>query len=562
MNIYNFKNYSMKKNIFIIPTLLLLITVLPSCSKKTAPVSNQVIIGIDSDIESLNPLFSFSGYENNISELLYLKLVQSDWNDEDGTLIYHPMLAKSWQWNKDSSAVTFYLRDNVNWSDGKKVTAEDVVFSFDVYSDENIQSKLYDTFDNFVLDKSKHIILDKAFEIKDPYTLTIKFKKNSVPSFIYVDLPIIPKHVYEKLNRKKFAILEKEIAPVTNGPFNFTKWDKNQAIILTANKNSFLYNPNHIQKIIFKIVPNYNSRLTQLKKGEIDLMEDVRTDDLPSLKSLGFIQISPLPEREYDYIGWNNIDSDTLKKKNKFISNKFFGDPLVRKALTFAVNRQEIIDEYLGDYGQIAFGPVAPIFKTSYSNIKPLVFSLDSAKFYLAKAGWKDTDKNGVLDKNGLNFSFPFYITPGNPRREFASTLLRNNLKSIGINVEIKKIDMQVLMPKLFAKQVDAWMLGWVVGLPLDLYMFWHSSSEASQLNFVSYKNELVDKYLEEFKNAKSEKLKSGLAKKIQTLIHKDQPVTFLYWINNLIAYNKRIKNVKITPLEPIHYSWNWSVNK
>jgi len=553
----------MKKNLFLILLLLILITLFPSCSKKSSLVSNQVIVGIDSDIESLNPLFSFSGYENNISELLYLKLVQSDWENKSGTLIYHSMLAKKWQWNKDSSAVTFHLRDDVNWSDGKKVTAEDVVFSFDVYSDENIQSKLYDTFDNFVLDKSKHIILDKAFVIKDPYTITIKFKKNSVPSFNYVDLPIIPKHVYEKLDRKKFAVLEKEIAPVTDGPFNFAKWDKNQDIILTANKKSFLYNPKHIQKMIFKIIPDYNSRITQLKKGEIDYMEDVRTDDLASLKSLGFIQIAPLPEREYDYIGWNNIDPVIFKKKNKFVPNKFFGDPLVRKALTFTVNRHEIIDEYLGDYGKIAFGPVAPIFKTSYAkNIKPFVFNLDSAKYYLAKAGWKDTDKDGVLDKNGLNFSFPFYITPGNPRREFASTLLKNDLKSIGINIEIKKIDLQALMPRLFSKQVDAWMLGWVVGLPLDLYMFWHSNSEASQLNFVSYKNKLVDKYLEEFKSAKAEKLKSELAKKIQILLHQDQPVTFLYWIQNLIAYNKRIKNVKITPLEPIHYSWNWSVNK
>ena len=72
----------------------------------------------------------------------------------------------------------------------------------------------------------------------------------------------------------------------------------------------------------------------------------------------------------------------------------------------------------------------------------------------------------------------------------------------------------------------------------------------------------MVDKYLERYKKVKSKKIKSVLAKKIQVLIQKDQPVTFLYWIQNLIAYNKRIQNVKITPLEPIHYSWNWSVNK
>ncbi|PIW69284.1 MAG: hypothetical protein COW08_07955 [Ignavibacteriales bacterium CG12_big_fil_rev_8_21_14_0_65_30_8] len=552
----------MKKKLFITTLLFFVLVFLPSCSKISDQSSNQVVIGIDSDIESLNPLFSFSGFENNISELLYLKLVQSDWDDENGALVYSPMLAKSWEWNNDSTFVTFYLRDDVLWSDSQKVTAEDVVFSYDIYSDEKIESKLYDTFNNFALEESRHIKIEDSFEIIDPYTLKINFKKNSIPSLIDVDLPIIPKHIFGKINREKFTTLEKDITPVTNGPFNFTSWDKNQSIILTANKNSFMYNPNNIQKIIFKIVPDYTSRITQLKKGEIDYMEDIRTDDIPSLRSLDFIQLSALPPREYDYIGWNNIDPEYFKKSNKTKPNKFFGDPLVRKALTFAVNRQEIIDEYLGDYGQIAFGPVSPIFRSSFAEIDPLKYNLDSARFYLSKAGWTDSNKDGVLDKNGLNFSFNFYITNGNPRREFASTLLKNNLKSIGINVEIKKMDLQVLMPKLFEKEIDAWMLGWVVGMPLDMYIFWHTSSEVSQLNFTSYSNKKVDKYLEQYKKTKSEKIKDELAKKIQSLINNDQPVTFLYWIQNLVAYNKRIQNLKITPLEPIHYCWNWTVNK
>ncbi|PJB00075.1 MAG: hypothetical protein CO128_01550 [Ignavibacteriales bacterium CG_4_9_14_3_um_filter_30_11] len=551
----------MMKKLFITSLLYLIVVFLPSCSKKSDRISNQVVIGIDSDVESLNPLFSFSGYENNIGELLYLKLVQSDWDEDNGSLVYSPMLAKSWEWNKDSTSVTFYLRNDVIWSDSQQVTAEDVVFSFDIYSDENIESKLYDTFNNFDLDNTKHIQIKKSFEIINSYTLKINFKKNSIPSLMDIDLPVIPKHVYDKLDRKKFAMLEKDIAPVTNGPFILKSWDKNQAIVLSANKNSFLYDSTHIEKIIFKVVPDYTSRLTQLKKGEIDFMEDIRTDDIPSLKQLDFLQLSPLPAREYDYIGWNNIDPEIFTKSNKIKPNKYFGDPLVRKALTFAVNRHEIIDEYLGDFGQVAFGPVSPIFKSSLADINPLEYNLDSAKYYLSKAGWEDSDKDGVLNKNGLKFSFPFYITNGNPRREFASTLLKNSLKSIGISIEVKKIDLQVLMPKLFAKEIDAWMLGWVVGMPLDMYIFWHSSSDASQLNFASYNNKTVDKYLEQYKSTKSEKLKDELAKKIQTLINNDQPVTFLYWIRNLVAYNKRIQNLKITPLEPIHYSWNWTVN-
>ena len=147
-----------------LPLLLTGILLLSSCAKESPEHVSPVIVGISSDVESLNPLFSFTGFETIITELLYPALIQYEWNDE-GRLDFYPMIAESWEWNEDSSSINFNLRKDIHWSDGKAITAEDVVFSFDVYSDPLVQSRLFGTFDHFNLEKNLHIDVPRTFEI-------------------------------------------------------------------------------------------------------------------------------------------------------------------------------------------------------------------------------------------------------------------------------------------------------------------------------------------------------------------------------------------------------------
>ena len=158
--------------------LFLLIAFLPSCNKENSSHSNRVIIGISSDIESTNPLFAFTPNEGNISELLYLSLVQFDWDKQKGELIPKPMLAKDWYWNADSSSITLDLRNDVYWSDGVQFTANDVVYSFDVYSDPVVQSSLYGTFKNFYTDTSLHIDIYKTFTVENPFKIKLNLCLN------------------------------------------------------------------------------------------------------------------------------------------------------------------------------------------------------------------------------------------------------------------------------------------------------------------------------------------------------------------------------------------------
>jgi peptide/nickel transport system substrate-binding protein len=533
------------------------------CEKESPVRHNRIIIGLSSDIASPNPLFSFSVDEGSIAELLYLSLINFTWNEEKGNINPEPMLAQKWNWADDSSSITFNLRNDVYWSDGVKVSAYDVVFSFDVYSDPDVNSKLFETFTDFYTDSENHIDLEKTFEVIDSFNVKINFLPNSTPTLPEIVLHVIPKHIFENVPRKNIETSEENFKPVTNGPFILANWDKNQSIRLKSNKNSFLYNPDVVDELILKIVPDYNSRLTQLRKKEIDLAELIKTEDIKELQKENHLQIVSQKGREYDYIGWSNIDNELYNSTGEIKPHKLFGSTAVRKALTYAINREEILDEYLLGYGQLAISPVSPIFKEAvYPGLNPYEYNVNMSKKLLETEGWKDKNNDGVLEKNGAEFKFTLYIPSGNPRRSYTATVIKNNLRQVGIEVNIETIELGVLIDYLYEKNMDAWLIGWYVPIPIDLKISWYSDLQRTPYNFAGYQSRKAAEILDKISVETDEEKINDLYKEFQKIIYEDQPVTFLYWVDNIVAYNKKIENIDVNPLGAIHHCWKWTVTE
>ena len=534
-----------------------------ACEKESPVRQNIVVIGIPSDISTFNPLFAFSVDEGTITELLYLSLINFKWDEDKGNINPEPMLAESWEWNDDSSSITFSLRDDVYWSDGVKFSAYDVVFSFDVYSDPDVNSRLFETFTDFYTDNGNHIDIEKTFEVIDSFKVKINFLPNSTPTMPEIVFPFIPKHIFENIERKNIETSEENFKPVTNGPFLLSSWDKNQSIRIKANINSFLHNPDGVDELIFKIVPDYNSRLTQLKKKEIDLAELIKTEDIKQLSQEEHLKINSQKGREYDYAGWSNIDYEFYHSTGEVRPHKLFGSAEVRRALTQAINRQEILDEYLLGYGQLSVGPVSSIFKDAGDpDLKPYSYDFGKAKSLLEAEGWKDVDNDGILEKGDSEFKFKFFIPSGNPRRSFAATVIKNNLKQLGIEITVETIELGVLIDNMYEKNMDAWMIGWYVPVPINLKISWYSDLEKTPYNFAGYQNREADKILDEISNETDPKKLNELYKKLQKIIHDDEPVTFLYWVDNIVVYNGKIENININPLGAVHHCWEWTVKE
>jgi peptide/nickel transport system substrate-binding protein len=552
MNIKNLK-------LLIISILLLLFF---SCNSKKSANENRIVIGISSDVQSFNTLFAFSYEENIITDLLFPGLFDFRWNNEKGELEAFPMIAESWQWSDDSSSLKFILRDDIYWTDGTKLTSNDVVFSYDVFSDPEVQSRLTGTFNFFYTDNDGRIDIEKSFSVLSPTEFIIHFPVNAAPDINDVSIPVIPENLFADIRRDQLSSNNIGYKLVTCGAYKLKEWNRNQSIVLQADSNSFLFTQGQISELVFKIVPDYTSRVLQLKKADLDLIELVKVEDIKDLKANVQLEIFNNVGREYDYVGWNNIDPE-LFSKGEVNPNKFFGSSNVRKALTLAINRKEILDEYLLDQGKIASSPISPIFKSAFNNkIEPYDYNPDESKKLLAMDGWRDIDKNGIIEKDGTEFKFKMYYPVGNPLREYASTIVKNNLGMIGIEVTPEKMELGTFIDNLYERKFDAWMAGWGVPISFELKPFWYSNPDIGVLNFACYGSSEVDSVLNLLDAKISDARRNELIKKFQEIIHKDEPVTFLYWTPNIVAYNKRIKKLNITPHGVLVHCWEWTLNE
>ena len=545
---------------------LLIITLLPllffSCNSKKLAYENRIVIGISSDVQTFNTLFAFSYEETMITDILFPALFDFRWNYEKGELEPYAMIAKSWEWSEDSSDMKVVLRDDIYWTDGTKLTSNDVVFSYDVFSDPIVQSRLTGTFNFLYTDKDGKIDIEKSFTVISPTEFIIHFPENVAVHINDISIPVIPENIFSDIRRDQLNSSHINYDIVTCGAFKLKKWDKNQSIVLEADSSSFLFNQDQVSEIIFKIVPDYTSRVLQLKKADLDLIELVKVEDMEDLEANVTLKLFNNVGREYDYIGWNNIDPEQFHK-GEIVPNKLFGSKNVRKALTYAINRNEIIEEYLLGQGEVASTPISPIFKSAFNNeIKPYDYNPDEAKKLLAMDGWKDDDNNGILEKDGEEFKFKMYYPVGNPLREYASTVVKNNLKMVGIDVTSEKMELGAFIDNLYDRKLDAWMAGWGVPISFELKPFWYSDPNIGVLNFACYGSSEVDSILDLLDTKVSDDRRNELVKKFQMIIHKDEPVTFLYWTPNIVAYNKRIKNVNITPNGVLVHCWEWTLNE
>lgn len=547
--------------VFSLCFILIILFSASGCGHKATDRPGTVVIGIPADIENFNPLYSFSVDEGSISELLFLSLVRHKWDSLKCEITAVPMLARSWKWNQDSSSILIELRNDVYWSDGKQFTADDVVFSFDLYSDPAVESRMLGSFTDFYTDENNHILTDKTFRVISPFRLRINFRPGSTPDLYDIDLPLLPKHVFSGAERKTLFTGKEIFSRVTNGPFFLKDWQRNISLTLSANPKSFLYNGTGVKEIVFKVIPDYKSRIMRLMNGELDLVENIKSEDAERLAKEGKIVIASVKGREYDYLGWNNIEPDIYAKNKKQLAHHLFGDPLVRRALTYAINRQEILDEFLYGYGELCSGPISPILK-NVRNINSSQYNYDpgKARQILLSSGWRDSDADGILEKGGQKFSFTLSIPAGNPRRAFAAEVVKSNLKAVGIDVKVENLELGYLIEKLYAKELDAWMAGLYIPLPPDLKSCWYSDIENSAMNFPSYRSPAADSIIVSLERTRSARLKNELYSRFQRQIHSDQPVTFLYWIDNIVALSSRLKNTSIDPLGVVHECQLWRV--
>ena len=484
----------------------------------------------------LNPITSTEAVASTINKYIYETLVDRDYD----TLEIIPQLASGWDVSKDHLRYTFYLEKGVYWSDGVEFTADDVVYSFKKVKDPKVANAPLKVYYIDVKDCKKINKYTVQFQYSRPYFLGLE---------ICGSIPIVPKHVFD--DDSDFNTHENNRHPVGTGPFVFSRWDTGKRIVLEANKRWRGEKPD-IEKIVYKLVSESNVALQMLKKGELDLMS-VRSiqwvRQTNSDKFLNNFYKLKYFQPNYNYIGWN-------------ARRPYFSDRRVRVALTHLINRKAILDKLLFGEGKIVTGNFYIYDKYYNHDIEPYSYDPERGRELLKQAGWADSDDDGILDKNGEKFSFVFTISAGSKFAERLATIVKEDLKRAGIEMEINRYEWAVFVKKLHERDFDAVTLSWSLSWEGDPYQLWHSSQIDDGSNFCGFSNSEADRIIIHARREFNEDRRIRMYRRFHEIIHREQPYTFLYCTPALVVVSKRFDNVKVHKRGLDFLEWELKSNK
>jgi len=437
-------------------------------------------------------------------------------------------LAESWRISEDQKSITFKLKSNLKWADGKPLTSEDVLFTWQLITDENTRSPY----------ASDYQLVKKA-EAPDPKTFRVTYEQAYAPALdSWSGLQILPKHLLagQDIHTTHFAQ-----QPVGSSYYQLDQWNHGENIRLSGNKYSSL-GPANIDQLITRIIPDNSAQFLELMANNIDSM------GLDPIKYSRIIPARPNLQKNlnlykelgnsYTYLGFN-------------LKHKPFDDIRVRKAINYAIDKQEIIDGvYLGLGINIA-SPYKPGTRWSNPQLKPYGYNPDKARALLKKAGFIDTDGDGILERDGKPFAFEI-ITNQNKEREKSAVIIQRRLKEVGIQVNIRAIEWASFISRFInTGDFDVVILGWGLGLDPDQYNIWHSSQQApGQFNFIGYNNPKTDQLLEQGRTEMDPDKRMEIYHQFAAQLLEDSPIVYLSAGYGLTAIHKRVQGI-VDPVPP-----------
>lgn len=520
----------MHRLIFIIIAGLLL----PACSQNAGRNPNTIVEGSIGDARRLNPVIANDHSSGEINGLIFNGLVKYD---KDIKLIGD--LAERWEVTNGGKTITFYLRKGVRWHDGVEFTAEDCLFTYQKFIDPAVATPY----------SSSYMDVLKA-EAVSKHIFRVTYKEPFSPALESWGAGMIPKHLLEgkDINTDDF-----NRHPVGTGPFKIKEWLASQKLVLEANGDYFEGRPN-IDQFIYRIIPDSSTIFQELLSGGVDYMESLtplqylRKSETPRIKDN--YRKFRFPANRYTYLGYNLL-------------SPLFADIKVRQAIAYAIDRQSVIDGILLGLGRPCTGPFSDVSWAYNPRAKSYDYDPNLARRMLADAGWKDNNGDGVLEKDGRPFRFTIMTNQGNNERIRTAEIIQQNLKAVGIAVDIRVMEWQAFLEQIDKRSFDAMILGWSMSRDPDLYDIWHSSkTKKGEYNFIGYKNAEVDRLLVEGRRIFDIHERKKIYYRIHEILAEEQPYAFLYVPDMTPIVHKRFKGIKVEPLGIDYNFIKWYVPK
>ncbi len=458
--------------------------------------SRLVIHLADADERALGPKGLYWFY-------VYLGLVfDPDFSGEQSDLSgdYEPRLMESWEHSPDYTSWTLHLRDDVIWDDGVPVTAEDVKFSLELWTDPEVayEYRFYD-----------------EIEVLDRHTLQVTFTKPvSSTIFVYSWLPMLPKHLLDTLDLEEIYSWPFWLEPIGDGPYRYVKHIPRTMTELEANPDYYGEQPS-IQTVVLQYGGN---GFTELVSGNVDIASNITPLEALQLGADPRFQVYHRTESVDMAIAWNH-------------RNPLFRDAAVRRALTMSINRRGL-HQLLNYPDDLPIFDV-PALKRHFAQgsvPEPLPFDPERAARMLATAGWVDTDNNGIREKDGLEFRFTLSISP---ETEAQAIYIQEQFRRVGIRMEISTFERSVLRQRTRAHNFDA---------TIKRYNFVESFDDFRDSGYINPEvSRLANTIWYTMDQDEADQYLQGIWEVVATEI----PITYLHPRMSYLAAHRRVKGLR-----------------
>ncbi|GBG12942.1 peptide/nickel transport system substrate-binding protein [Novimethylophilus kurashikiensis] len=518
----------------------ILLALLAACGSNNAPPANldaafppesggTMVDAMSGEPSGLIPMIAGESAASAVASHIFNSLLKYDRNLE-----LEGELAKSWDVSPDQRTITFHLKPDLKWADGQALTSEDVLFTWKLVTDDKTRTPY----------GADYKLVEKA-EAPDALTFKVTYGQPYAPALdSWAGLQVLPKHLLQgqDINNTPFAR-----NPIGSSYYKLDEWKNGERISLVRNDHSVL-GPPRIDRLVSRFIPDPASQFLELMADNIDVM---------NLNPIQYARIVPArPQLNkrialykelgngYTYLGFN-------------LKHAPFDDVRVRRAINYAIDKQELIDGVLLGLGEPIAAPYKPGTRWVNPQLKPYPYDPNKAKQLLKEAGFEDHDGDGILDRDGKPLSFEI-LTNQNKQREMSAVLIQRRLKEIGIDVKIRVLEWASFLGRYIKTgDFDVVVLGWSLSLDPDQFSIWHSSqNKPGQFNFINYNNPQVDKLLEQGRLELDPDKRMKIYHEFSRLLLEDSPVVYLFEGYGLPAISKRIRGID-NPAPPAGIGWN-----
>lgn len=428
-------------------------------------------------------------------------------------------LAESWEISEDGTVYTFSLRQNVTWHDGEPFDAEDVVFTLNLWTNPDVPYYLAGNFRSI-----------NDVQALDSHTVQVTLAESQAafPTLLGYNASILPEHLLRDYTPQELANPTEFLRnPVGTGPFKFDSYEPGSYVRLVRNDGYFDGQP-YLDALVFRIAPDANSQLALLQAGELDLVV-IEPFQLASVERNPNIQIQSVPIVRHEFIAFNN-------------GVPGLDDPVVRRALTMALDREQLLATVFQGRGQVASGPFPPSMGWAFNpDIEPLPFDPEQATALLDDAGWV-VGNDGVRTKDGERLSYTILYDPANPTRARTALIAQQQWAEIGVETDFDTTEYGTIINRIRAEPPNYDINPNYLITPPDPDGVANYYMSGSLANSWVYNNPEVDELLAQGAAVTDTEERIAIYHRIQEIIHEDQPIVYTVYPEEIQALSTSVE--------------------